>query len=85
MIKIYWFLFPASVRRKCIFKKSCSTIVYEETIKYGLKKSLKTLLFRIRNCNNQFDIVTDYNSGEKKLYLKSGIILPEDQIAKRIL
>ncbi|MGL4585212.1 MAG: membrane protein insertion efficiency factor YidD [Flavobacterium sp.] len=85
VIKTYWFLIPPNKRRKCIFRKSCSNAVYDDTISFGFYKGTQTLLFRIRNCNNHFDIITDTPSNEKKMYLKSGTIISETEIAERLL
>ncbi|SEI82381.1 hypothetical protein SAMN04488018_10599 [Myroides marinus] len=85
IIKSYWLLIPPKNRRKCIFKKSCSQAVYEDTTTNGFIAGFKTLLFRFKSCNNQYDIITDYTTNKKKLLLKNGVILPENEIAKRLL
>ena len=82
VIKIYWYSVPANKRRKCIFNKSCSNHVYETIIQKGLFYGLKELKFRILNCRNEFDIFTDYKTGAKKMILKSGVIIDEEQIAE---
>jgi len=50
----------------------------------GLRARLRELLFRIRNCQPEFDIFTDYKSGRQKMLLKTGIIVDESQIAERL-
>ena len=85
IIKLYWLLIPEHKRRKCIFSKSCSHYVYDE-IKYkGVKPGLKALHFRLHNCKPDFDIITDYKTGRKKMRLKTGVVVDEDQIAERLL
>ena len=84
IIRLYWFLIPETKRRKCIFKKSCSNQVYDEIKTKGLKSGLKELNFRIKNCQPEFDVFTDYKTGRKKMILKTGIIVDENQIAERL-
>ena len=66
IIQLYWYLIPETKRRKCIFEKSCSNHVYDELKQNGLKNGLKALTFRIRNCQPEFDVFTDYKTGQKK-------------------
>jgi len=84
IIRLYWFLIPETKRRKCLFDKSCSNQVYDELKLNGLKSGLKELNFRIKNCQPEFDVFTDYKTGQKKMILKSGIIVEENQIAERL-
>jgi putative component of membrane protein insertase Oxa1/YidC/SpoIIIJ protein YidD len=84
IIRGYWLLIPESKRRKCIFNKSCSNHVYDELQLNGLRAGLRELLFRIRNCQPEFDIFTDYKTGRQKMLLKTGIIVDESQIAERL-
>ncbi|PRD56785.1 membrane protein insertion efficiency factor YidD [Sphingobacterium gobiense] len=84
-IKLYWFIIPPEKRRKCIFKHSCSKFVFDVTKKDGFTAGKKALVFRLRNCNAHFDIITDYESGLRKMYLKSGLAVNESEIAERLL
>jgi len=81
-IRFYWFLITKEKRRKCIFDKSCSHYVYEETKKKGFLVGIKALNFRIKNCQPGFDVFTDSSSGKKKMILKTGIVIAENQIAE---
>lgn len=83
-IRLYWLLIPISKRRKCIFKESCSRKVYEQTGLNGFISGLKTLSFRMKNCNSDFDVFTDSVTGNKKMILKTGVIVNESQIAERL-
>lgn len=83
-IRLYWFLIPKKKRRKCIFKKSCSNQVYDETKRHGLFRGMHALNFRIQNCKPDFDVFTDPFTGKKQMLLKSGTIVEEDQIAERL-
>lgn len=84
IIRVYWLLIPKGKRRKCIFDKSCSHHVFYQTKINGFKIGIKELKFRIRNCQPGFDIFTDSQTGKKKMILKTGIIVDEYQIAKRL-
>ena len=85
IIRVYWVLIPKSKRRKCIFNKSCSLHVFDETKNKGFRKGIIELNFRIKNCQPQFDIFTDTKTGKKKMILKSGIIIDEFQISERLI
>ena len=82
IIRVYWLLIPKALRRKCIFHKSCSNYVFEITEQEGLLKGLAALRFRIKNCNPYFDLFTIH--GEKKMLLKSGIIVESKDIATHL-
>lgn len=84
LIRFYWFIIPESKRRKCIFNKSCSKHVYDSLVNNGLKKGIHELIFRIKNCQPEFDIFIDHETGRKKMLLKSGVIVDEEEIAQRL-
>lgn len=58
--------------------------MYDELKLNGLKSGIKELNFRIKNCQPEFDVFTDYRTGRKKMILKTGIIVEENQIAERL-
>ncbi len=84
-IRSYWFLIPESKRRQCIFRKSCSNFVYEETFKNGLLKGLSALKFRYQNCASGFIIFDNPIDGKKMMSLPNQQIIQENEIAKRFL
>jgi len=53
-IRCYW-LIPERKRRKCIFRKSCSTFVYEESKGKGTRAGWKALRQRFRQCNGKYN------------------------------
>ncbi len=57
LIKAYWLVIPEKRRRKCLFRLSCSNYVYKKTKREGLYVGLKSLIFRIRNCNPNYHII----------------------------
>ena len=76
---------PRERRRKCIFRHSCSKYVFDVTKHEGFRAGSTALLLRMRTCNVHFDIITDYKSGERKMYLKGGVVVDETEIAERML
>ncbi len=82
-IKIYWLSVPENRRRKCLFKKSCSHYVYEQTETKGLKAGLRALHFRVRNCNKHYQIIEV--NGEKILITKTNKVYPEKELSEYIL
>ena len=85
IIRMYWFFKPKHQKSKCIFKVSCSKQVYQVTKEQGGLKGLKEFRFRWANCQPYYDIYTDHMTGRKKMKLKTGIIVDEEQIAERFL
>ncbi len=82
-IKSYWLLFPKNRRRKCLFKTSCSHYVYQQTQAKGFQVGLRALLFRIQNCNPQYQII---DCGDEKILLtKTNKIVKEMELSEFIL
>lgn len=84
-IRLYWLVIPPDKRRKCIFKRSCSKYVFDTTSKDGFWDGNRAFRFRIKNCNADFDIITDYKSGIRNMRLKDGVLIDESEIAERLL
>lgn len=82
IIRCYW-LIPKSKRRKCIFRKSCSHFVYEETIDKGLKNGIVAFKYRFKNCRAGFEVYTNPINKELELLLPSGEILKNTEISNR--
>lgn len=83
LIKIYWKYVPESKRRRCLFKTSCSNYVYKKAKEKGLFAGLKALLFRIHNCNSNYDIIEIDN---RKLLVSSEYeVFNESEINHSIL
>ncbi len=64
---MYWKIIPANKRNLCIFKESCSKIVYRYAIDKGSTSALKIFIYRYKNCrpgyhlflkNNQIHLMT---------------------------
>jgi len=83
LIKVYWFLIPASNRKKCIFKKSCSNYVFDKTKNGGFIAGLKAFKFRHQNCRNGFELFKNPITGETQMILPNMQVIGEEKIAER--
>lgn len=83
MIRCYWLLFPENRRRKCLFKTSCSHYVFQQTKNKGVQAGLRAFLFRIKNCNANYQIIDV--DGEKILITKTNKVFPEKELSEFIL
>lgn len=84
-IQMYWNCIPASKRKKCIFKKSCSNYVFEITQKEGFINGLKAFLFRYKNCRGNFTIFKNPINNQIQMILPSLIVIEKDEIAERLI
>jgi len=84
-IKLYWFFKKKDKPAKCIFKKSCSHYVYEETKNKGLITGLLALRFRIRNCNYGYELFKNPVDNKTHMILPNKTVVEEEDIASRLL
>lgn len=82
-IRCYWLLVPEKKRRKCLFKTSCSHFVFQQTKNKGLRAGFRAFLFRIKNCNANYQIM-DVGDG-KILITKTNKVIPENELSEFIL
>ena len=82
---MYWKIIPASKRKKCIFKKSCSKYVFEITQKEGFINGLKAFQFRYKNCRGNFAIFKNPVTNKIQMILPSQIIIDKEEIAERLI
>ncbi|MEY8758138.1 membrane protein insertion efficiency factor YidD [Chryseobacterium tongliaoense] len=85
LIKIYWIVIPASKRRKCIFKTSCSKYVYKKTVNEGFISGLKAFRYRFHNCRSEAHLIENPITGKLQIILPSHHILDETEISERLL
>ncbi len=85
IIRCYWRLVSDDQRRPCIFRVSCSKFVYQATLNQGLLAGLRALRFRIINCRHGYHLFEDPISGKKQMFLRSGQVIQEQDIAQRFL
>jgi putative component of membrane protein insertase Oxa1/YidC/SpoIIIJ protein YidD len=83
IIKAYWILIPASKRKHCLFKQSCSRYVFQEAKMQGLLKGLKALMFRYENCRPGYQLISIEN--ETILVSRTSKVFSENEIDPRIL
>ncbi|WP_339919594.1 membrane protein insertion efficiency factor YidD [uncultured Flavobacterium sp.] len=84
-IQLYWFFKSKNGKAKCIFKKSCSTYVYEKTKAEGFIIGTKAFLFRYKNCRGGFEIFKSPITNKTQILLHSKIIVESEEIANRFL
>ncbi len=85
LIHLYWSIIPKSIRRKCIFRESCSKHVYRITRDEGFKNGLNALLFRYKNCRAKTIIFKNPITNEFQLILPNKKILSEEEVAEKLI
>ena len=83
LIKCYWRLIPASARRSCLFKESCSNYVYRIAKKKGLYAGIKALRYRYMHCRSGYTILEV--SSQKILVSANHTVFQEKEIHPRLL
>lgn len=56
-IKLYWFVIPAHKRNKCLFKETCSVIVYRNAKEKGFWNAIKVFNKRRNICTPKYVIM----------------------------
>ena len=54
-IRTYWFLWPAHLRRTCLFKETCSRLVCRIAVEEGDLAAMRAFLTRWRRCRPGYD------------------------------
>ena len=85
IIQLYWLAKSKNRKPRCIFKKSCSNYVYEETLQKGFLKGLIAFHYRFKNCRNGFEIFKNPISNEVQMILPSKEVINKQEIAERLL
>lgn len=85
LIRFYWTVKPKNKLPRCIFRKSCSSYVYEITREKGFYKGVKALRFRIKNCNYGFELYKNPETKKTEMLLPDKTIIEEKNIAERLL
>ncbi|ANO49052.1 membrane protein insertion efficiency factor YidD [Flavobacterium columnare NBRC 100251 = ATCC 23463] len=84
-IRLYWLTKPKNKKPRCIFRKSCSHFIYEETLQNGFLKGLKAFHYRFKNCRSGFEVFKNPISNQVQMLLTSNQIIEEEEIAKRLI
>jgi putative component of membrane protein insertase Oxa1/YidC/SpoIIIJ protein YidD len=78
IIEYYWKKTPASQRRVCIHRISCSRAVYDSLSSFGFWRGVKTYIARRNSCNAHYIISASIDGVFIKT--KNGVILSESEI-----
>ena len=84
-IKLYWITVPKNKRRQCLFRKSCSHFVFENTIQFGLFKGLAALRYRIKNCREGSYIFINPVTNKIQMILPGNEVVDEMDISQTLL
>lgn len=85
IIQFYWYTKPKHSQPKCIFKKSCSHFVYDETLQNGFLKGLKAFNYRYKNCRSGFEIFRNPINNKIQVLLPTNQIIAKEEIAERLI
>jgi len=85
IIRMYWNLVPNYKRGPCLFKKTCSHYIYDQTATKGFIAGIEAFLFRYKNCRGGFSLFKNPLTGKIQMVLRSKKIIGEDEIAPRFL
>jgi putative component of membrane protein insertase Oxa1/YidC/SpoIIIJ protein YidD len=78
-------MWPARLRRRCLFRESCSHYVFRLARTQGLVAGMKALRYRIDVCNGRSVLFTNPVTGQFNLQLTDGELLTEEHINKELL
>ncbi|WP_368981519.1 membrane protein insertion efficiency factor YidD [Pseudophaeobacter sp. 1A09344] len=86
-ILFYQRVAPTSIRKRCIFKKSCSNYVLEGVREKGVYEAFKRFRSRVRACRpgyTQIDTSMTVHHDLVLLRLVDGTIVPEVELSDRL-
>jgi putative component of membrane protein insertase Oxa1/YidC/SpoIIIJ protein YidD len=78
LIEFYWRVVPESDRKVCLYKISCSKIVYNKLCNEGFWSGIRLYLDRKSNCKKGYSFI--YSNGTVKLKTIKGLLLEEIDI-----
>lgn len=82
-IQLYWRLWPARLRRSCLFRESCSRYVYRATARSGASAGFAALWERARRCRGGYSVETF--AGQLVVRLADDSILSESEASPGLL
>ena len=83
IIKFYWFSFPETKRRHCLFKETCSVHVHRLIKEKGLTAGFLAFISRVKKCRNGYSIYL--NDNEFEMSLADGTTICKDEISPKLL
>lgn len=70
VIELYWNFFPASYKRECLYKESCSKFVYRVTKESGSIAGIRAYIKRYKSCTSEYCLSeTGIQTGDKTIVL----------------
>jgi uncharacterized protein len=79
----YWKFWPRHLKRRCIYRETCSCHVYRVTTQRGFLEGCRALSQRIRTCRPGYTVST--HRTEIGLILRDGSFLPQHFVADEVL
>lgn len=83
-IYMYWIVTPASMRRRCLYKESCSRYVARRTREFGFLAGIDALRRRMRSCCGGYRLVIPDVSLAPMLRLRDGTMLPLNEASDAV-
>jgi uncharacterized protein len=77
-IRLYWLTVPASRRRPCLFRESCSRHVYRTVSDFGFRSGMSALRNRFRQCRPGYS--WQGNGRDLRFVARNGDILALDEL-----
>ena len=84
-IRLYWNFIPASKRRSCIFRESCSKYVYRIAKEKGFLGGLNAFAKRYKQCRPGYQITSSSLSEETVMILCDGSVIENTEIADHLI
>ena len=72
-VRIYWFAIPASRRRRCLFRESCSMHVYRTATDLGFRSGMSALRTRFKLCRPGYSWHGD--GADVRLVARNGVTI----------
>jgi uncharacterized protein len=82
-IRIYWLVAPAWLRRRCIFRVTCSRHVYDVTQARGFRAGLRSLVQRGRQCRPGYSV--EFHAGQFRVRLRDGSVIGAEAVADDVV
>ena len=84
LIELYWLLIPASKRKSCLFRESCSRHVHRITKEVGFTSGFRSFIFRFKHCRPGYEIIK-ISDEIIILQFSNGIVLQQGDLSEKII
>lgn len=85
IIKLYWWIIPASKRKQCLFKESCSKYVYRIAKQQGLLKGINAFKLRYYQCRPNYKVIKNEIHNCYEFHLSNGEVVKGEYISPEVL